>query len=326
MFTTTDVPGQRAVGVIMIGPRGVGKTSLLTAIYDQFQRVVSPTGLVVRPEGRTATLLQTYREELRRFAHGLTYDPGIAGNKTINDHVLTIGTPRAPAPELRLNITDIAGEALTEADSHLRARFAQALAASAVVFVAIDTPALMEDGGVRHDEVNKSELITDVLREAVSHQPNLLVVLVPLKSEKYAQQPELLRQLHQRVRIAYQPLLDFLGSLQTARAAVVLTTAQTVGSMVYSRLDRETGEELFVLRALRQEYSPQDTDQPLRWMLRFVLNAYRDRPRGPLEWLRDALLGTNRAFAAAARTFTADCKEGVDGFAILLYHDYLGAL
>lgn len=222
-----------------------------------------------------------------------------------------------------LSFTDIPGEALTAHDSPAAAKLRESIDRSAVLFIAIDSPALMERNGEFNEEVNKPALVAEFVRDAAAKMDNLLVILVPLKCEKYAAQPDGMRQLKAKVTDSYFGLVSQLSGLESASCGVVLTPVQTVGSMIFSRFDPD-GLELFRLSRLGATYSPQDTDQPLRWMLRFVVNGYQHRNKRATEHVIDWFFGHDIRFAAAIKAFGAGCKQDADaGFDVLLRHRFL---
>jgi hypothetical protein len=324
MFREQEGTRQRTMHAIMIGPRGVGKTSLLASLYDQFQVVIGPANLALSARGTTGAVLQQYRTDLRRFARGIDRDHGIDATKGIETHYIELGTRNVATPQLLLAFTDIPGEVISDQGSNpeLRNRYGEALELSAVIFVAIDSPALMEKNGALNDEINMPDLVSGFVRDAAREKSDLLVVLVPLKCEKYMADRARREELITKVNRAYGPLASQLSTLPSTRCGVVLTPVQTVGSMHFSRFEGPENLEVFRLRDLNAEYAPLDTDQPLRWMLRFVVNGYQNRKKTFFDHMYDWWKDADVTFTNALRTFGAGCKIG-EGFDILLNHKYL---
>jgi hypothetical protein len=325
VFTTEkDVP-QQVLHVTMIGPRGVGKTSLLASLYDQFQAVCGEANLVMIADEDTRGVLQTYREQLDAFASGRPGSGGprgIEGNQTFREHRILLGTGGRREPQIMLCFTDVPGEALS-GGSTMTTELVGKIDRSAVLFVAIDTPALMERDGRYHQAVNQPAVVADFVREVATKGGDLLVVMVPLKCEKYAHEEGGMRRVRARVQDSYHDMIAQLGGLEGASTGMVITPVQTVGSMVFKRFNAD-GVEEFRLRRLGAEYAPVDTDQPLRWMLRFVLNGYRRRDKRLLDALRDVFYGDTVRLAEALRVFANGCKLDRDGgFDVLLGHRYL---
>jgi len=318
----------RVMDITMLGPRGVGKTSLLVSLYDQFQGVVGAGRLeMTASDATTRTELQNYRESLRRFAQGITRDQGIAGSSRVRSHLFGLGTPGRAKPQMALRFTDIPGGLLTQTTPDAEtAILDRALRQSGVIFLAVDSPSLMERKGQYNEETNKPELVTDFVRDALAVHGNRLVVLVPLKCEKYVASVDGTRELSAAVKETYQQLIKTVQQAVVPSAAV-LTAVQTVGSMRFSRFEPDPGKagemrEVFRLARLGARYAPQDTDQPVRWMLRFAVNAYkrRDKTFGErfVDWWTDADVPLNHSL----RQFSTDCKVE-NCFEILVNHPYL---
>ena len=323
--------GGRFMDVVMLGPRGAGKTSLLVSLYDQFQDVVGDTPLELSTEDAvTRSVLERCRQQLRRFARGVDRDYGVEASTDIRQYVFGLGTRGKRPPQLRLRFTDFPGELLLVGSGSQRERLDAALARSGVLFVAVDAPALMERNGRYHGEVNTPELIMDSVRDTLGHAGSRLVVVVPLKCEKYVATPAGARQLAERVKTEYAPLIRHMTGLAAEsaeqRSGAVLVPAQTVGSMHFSRFEEgpsgEVRREVFRVKRVPGVYAPQDTDQPLRWMLRFVVNAYKDRDKSFGERFLDWWTSTDLKLNEALTAFGSACKDH-DGFEVLVRHPYL---
>jgi hypothetical protein len=327
MFTR-DLTLGRVMDVTMLGARGSGKTSLLVSLYDQFQDVIGTTPLELSTSDHsTRATLQGYRQELRQFAQGVQRVKGIEGNVFVREYLFGLGTRGKRPPQMTLRFTDGPGELLTRSGPD-RDKLDLAVARSAVLFVAVDSPALMERDRRYNDEINKPELVTEFVRDALGQGGQRLVVFVPLKCEKYVTTPARARELGNAVKARYASLIGHVHQLSNGfagfGAGAVLTPVQTVGSMRFSRFEPDgTGvREVFRLANLGGGYAPRDNDQPLRWMLRFAVNAYKDRPKNFGEWFIDWWNNTDDTLTQALRQFGAECKEQ-DGFEVLVRHPYL---
>jgi hypothetical protein len=327
MFTQDEKLG-RTMDITMLGPKGAGKTSLLASLYDQFPTVVGTTSLEMSTTDQgTRTTLEGYRQDLRVFARGVQREPGIKGSENVREYLIGLGTRGKRPPQMTLRFTDAPGHVLLDTGP-MRERLDRAVSRSAVLFIAVDSPALMERDGRYNDEINKPELVMEFVRDALGASGQRLIVFVPLKCERYVETVSGARELADMVKKRYASLVDHISVLSVeageARAGAVLTPVQTVGSMRFSRFDtsNEGVREVFRPTRLGEGYAPRDTDQPLRWMLRFVVNAYKQRPRKFGERFIDWWTLADVKLTDAMRQFGADCKDR-DGFEVLVRHPYL---
>ncbi|WP_431896738.1 TRAFAC clade GTPase domain-containing protein [Micromonospora haikouensis] len=321
-----DATHGRVMDIVMLGPSGVGKTSMLASLYDQFPEVVGESALELTvTDGRTRSDLQQYRVELERFARGgPARDPGVNNTKLLRQYLIGLGTAGRRPPQMTLRFTDMPGGHLNRPDHPERRRLDEILPTAGVIFIAIDSPALMERGGTYNTEINQPRNVADFVRDALAGPGNKLVVLVALKCERYTATAVSRTRLATEVKKVYRPLLDAIDAAAGGRCGVVLTCVQTVGSMVFSRYEVVDGNRraYFRLADPGAKYAPQDTDQPLRWMLRFVVNSFRARQRTLGEALGDWWHSTDYHLTQALRSFGASVRTE-DGFEVLHHHPHL---
>ena len=137
-------------------------------------------------------------------------------------------------------------------------------------------------------------------------------------------------ELNSRIKEEYKRLFDLFNSeaLQS-KVVTVITPVQTVGSVIFSRVEEKNGEPHFMFRKTGQDakYSPKDSEQPLRYLLRFLLKLHLTNNRNwewlsfDLNFLRD-IFGLDDAFINAIRELSKGCKSG-NGFSVLQGHSLL---
>jgi len=225
---------------------------------------------------------------------------------------------------MTLRFTDIPGGLLTQtvADKET-AMLDRALRQSGVIFLAVDSPSLIEQDGEYNEETNKPDHVTEFVRDALAIDGNRLIVLVPLKCEKYVATEQGTFDLVAKLEKSYAQLTD---EARRRGAAVVITPVQTVGSMWFSRYVIEEGQHRAKFRLAATgatTYSPKDNDQPVRWMLRFALNAYRKRDMRFGERVVNWWRGIDMQLTQELQRFSMDCKVS-GGFKVVVGHEYLG--
>jgi len=313
--------GPRKIKITVFGPRGVGKTSLLTAISEQFDKATKKTSLILRPELKTSLILQDKRSDLKSCfdtQNELEVVGGIKGTTEPQDFEFSLAKTGMDAT-VKLFFVDFPGKDLTSDMESVK----KLLDECGIVLIAIDAPALMEEEGRWHDLINKPNLVTDYFKTSYQNlkEPRL-VIFVPIKCEKYMRlcPTDLLK----RVQKGYSYLIEFFDKPNLrSQVAAVVTPIQTLGNVEFSRIDvKSYNDQLYPHFYFRKtntpKYEPLDCEQPLRYLLRFLLNIHLEQRFVLWKYFRRALgdIFEDSAFREAAIEFAKNCKT-TDGFAVL---------
>lgn len=310
--------------IVMLGPTGVGKTTLLTAMYEQFEKNIGVTNLQLSPDEDSANLLQDRLIELKSLVDIFEAKGNTRGVKptvptSTNDlkaFKFDLGK-KSSKPTLRLVFRDYPGEYIKVEQDFVK----KLLRESHAVLIAIDSPALMEEHGKYNQRVNRPQHIKDFFNHAYQNlEGPRLVILAPIKCEKYLQKEESREKLLNTVQDSYSNLINHFKSEDLRnKIAVVITPVQTVGSVIVSRIEPdESGTPHFYFRKLRHDskYSPKDSEQPLRYLLRFILKLHLDdRNWGIFSFLRD-WIGKDEHLKTAIEDFARECKT-TGGFKVI---------
>lgn len=315
--------------ITMLGPSGVGKTTLLTAMYEQFESNIGLTDLQLTPNEESSAILQDRLVELKsmldvfeaRDRRGIQGTEAPAGPESLRSFIFSIGK-KGRTPSLELHFRDYPGGYHTAKATPTEKEFVKNLLQNSVaVLIAIDAPALMEQKGRFHERINRPQQIKDLIKQAYQdlNSPRL-VIFAPIKCEKYLKNEKSTKELVNAIRQGYGGLLDHFNSEQlTPWIASVITPVQTVGSVVFSRLEVDTYNlPHFYFRKIRHDaqYNPQDSEQPLRYLLRFLLKLhYENGNWGIFNFLRD-WLKVDEHLKIAINQFANGCKS-TEGFAVL---------
>lgn len=342
----------QTLNVMMVGPRGVGKSSLLAAMYERLQPEFNDTGCRLAPVSTTGAQLAQRLGELKTLGDEFRSTGGLAGDANVRDYEFEIGPVRGK-PSLNLNFSDVPGRyyAADAARSETETVDEHLTRAVASV-VAIDAPALMEEGGKYHDAINRPGQVRDLYQRVLSSADETrLVILAPVRCEAYLavkQGKSRASELLAQVRKGYEGLLAVLRQKEFRdRVAVVITPVQTVGCVRFSRFETDSGHPVAVFRKFTHDaaYAPSDCEQPLRYILRYLLDLhaayYAQNDGGLLDWLpdfvkdiaKDLLRGLplpdfftdalvqvfadNRHLQAAINKISRDLKRDGGGFAIV---------
>jgi hypothetical protein len=312
--------------VTMLGPSGVGKTSLLTAMYEQFERNIGQTNLQLTPDLESAALLQERLAELKTLPDSFETKGWMQSTEEHKSFIFEVGRKGA-IPSLNLHFQDYPGEYLAAKSSREeKEKVEKFVRESAAVAIAIDTPALMEKNGQWHDTVNKPQQIANLFKRVYQELDTpRLVIFAPVRCEKYLQDEKSRAELVKQVQEGYARLLDlFRSESLLSKVVVIVTPVQTVGTVVFSRIETLDDKPLFIFRKTSHDaqYNPQDSEQPLRYLLRFLLRLHLDRRNlGLFNFIRD-WLGLDNHLKDAVREFAKGCKN-TGAYAILQGQNWL---
>lgn len=321
--------GMQELQITVLGPTGTGKTTLLTAMYEQFDKTVKYVDLELTPDEETSFKLQDRLDELKK-AFELFESCGRAGLKGTQREISPEASPsfkfglgkKQEEPSLQLVFRDYPGQYHNATASKEEREFVTTvLSQSAAVLIPIDAPALMEEKGRYHDSLNRPLQIKDIFKRAYKNLDSpRLVIFAPVKCEKYLKDEKTAKELARRVSEGYEGLLDYFKSEKLSdRIARVITPVQTVGGLVFSRIEPdEDNEPDFYFRKIRHDavYAPKDSEQPLRYLLSFLLKLHlQQRNTGIFSFIRD-WIGADTHLKKAVKDFSSSCKE-TEGFTIL---------
>jgi hypothetical protein len=311
----------------ILGLRGVGKTTLLTSMYEQTVDCLKGTGVSFHADLATSTAMKKYRDQLQRLADEtkvMVKYGGIAGTGDLKEYIFELSRDSKPA-DMKVRFTDFPGGWLL--DERKSQNVVQLCADSHVILIPIDAPPLMELKGRFHNQINDPSHIRSILNEVRKHDGDRsrLIIFAPIRCEKYVNERESIKNLVKRVHDEYEAIIN---ELKSDSHAIVITPVQTVGCLRFSSFGKqeEGVEELQInFRKARAgaKYSPKDCDQPMRYLLRFLLRASdQETKKKWFHWLTFGLF-TDSSIREAIETIADGCKDGADGFQIVHGHDRL---
>lgn len=209
--------------VAIVGPRRVGKTSLITALLSESQKLLAGTPVSIAPVGTTEARIAQHKNDLRGSLLAGEFHPGALGG-TQAPFTFTLAMT-ANKTSIVWAILDYPGGWL---DARTRGSENDAewdrcktwIADSSVLLLPIDASVLME-ATLKREKITAQHLLQigqteELAREwakgrAVARQPGL-VILAPVKCESYFNDNGGLRddsnQLYGRIVQAYKPVID----------------------------------------------------------------------------------------------------------------------
>lgn len=262
------------INCTMLGARGVGKTSLLASMYKELKQILQDFDkLSIASDGKTAAQLQDRIGELENLANETICKvvvDGIEGTKDERWFGFEMARP-GEMPHTKINFCDFPGGWLNSDSPNLH-RVERLCEKSHAIMLAIDTPPLIEKEGQFNEFANRKSQIIEILKKTVNDKEPRLIILAPVRCEKYLQDKALKKSLLEIVKKQYSELIAHFRRLENVCLAVI--PVQTVGCLQFYSMEFEN-EKLAKIRFRKRrpdaKYLPVNCEQPLMLLLSFCL-------------------------------------------------------
>lgn len=263
----------------MMGPKGVGKTSILTSIFSGTQLDFIKTNLSIRAQGTTMEEIENKRylfEKVFAQRESVTDKPanGLLSSSEVTTFDFQFGL-KGKQSKVNLCIKDFPGEYVKTSPDEVVSFIEE----SSAILIAVDTPHLMEAGGKYAEIKNQIDIITSFFVKSFSTlSADKLVMIVPLKCEKYYYAHEMGKVLA-RVKEAYATLIDFFKGRDNVACAVA--PILTLGGVEFSQFSPEENSDGVPAEVAYKFYEPNPTynpmfcAQPLYYVLSFAVAQYQ---------------------------------------------------
>ncbi len=278
----------KTIDIGMVGPRGVGKTSLLASMYNEVNRLLQATQLkLVADDHQTSRYLEDGLADLRSLAQGSMErpGPGIRPSFDVKTLEMSIQVAATGTPAAEMRWTDYPGEALFpgpgDAQLSLSDEEVHRLQHSPILLIAIDAPSLMAEEGRYNDQVNKPFALKEFIDKWLASPGKQLVVFTPIKCEAWVQTPQQQEALAKAVQDANAEAITNIRRVKSP-IAIRYMPVQTVGCVRFNRYDTVNGSPVarFMTHPPRK-FSPQWVGNPLQGTLmdvaRWVKRNHRVR-------------------------------------------------
>ncbi len=302
------------LSIACLGPSAVGKTSTLTVMHKSFRDKIVKTDFKVLIDDESYAIMKQHEEELNNLVKN-NFDvpdnglPSTEDPKNLN-FILTREKWRS-RDSLGVEFLDVPGGWLQhdQSSANYQTYFNQVKNSGAVI-IPIDSLALMEEEGKYHQEKNDPQSVTKMIATAYEDLPKdekRLVLFIPVKCETYVKTEPNQKRLGEEVKKGYAELINKVLRPK-GNVAVVITPVQTVGCVVCggAKIDLDTGEwKGWNLNKIKVEAEMETLweDQPLRYLLRFLIHQFMKKREGGIFGKINTLLGANSDLHDALKRF-----------------------
>lgn len=261
--------------IMMMGARGVGKTSMLATMYDQFAQVADELRLDLLPSPTTSIKLQNNLKDLKSQTSNYIAIGGVKGTAEPYDFDFELFHEN-DSSDSKMNLTfkDIPGGWFSDSTKSLEIE--RYLGESEVILIAIDTTALMERKGKYNETVNETSNICNILKRFLKKtELPKLILFVPIKCESYVQSPKETKKITETIKEYYKPVFNAMARKEQAISTAIIPI-QTIGNIRFNSYKERNGDTFasFVKFGTGQ-YAPQLVEQPLYYLLAFIVHQQR---------------------------------------------------
>ena len=289
--------------ITLVGPCGVGKTSLLASMLHELDAVDSHTFMLDNQVdgGQTERLLEgtqrCLQDSLLSTDKGSIITTGAAQGTTAEKHFYFKGCCELQGKtfEFPFDFCDMPGNWYTgSGDPTTNTQMEEQILGSAATILAIDAPALMSGNLATMESTNKlfsiRELYKGLLPQLAAQQHAVILVLT--RCEAFMQTGAQRQQLFRELRRSYEPLIQ---SLRQSCIPVHATWVETLGGAQFAIYEDEQA------RFRRTgNYAPRNCTVPLILSLQYGYEAMSRKLQKGNEGIWASLFGTNNKLAEQA--------------------------
>lgn len=274
------------LNMCMLGARSVGKTTVMTAIFDDSRSSngLSKSKIVLMAKDDTRKELLAKKLSLQEVFDERkdVVEAGIAASSAVHTFNFEMGL-LGRTPCINFNVIDYPGEFIQSNQEFVNEQIAK----SSVVLIAIDSPYLMEQNAEYNEERNQVSFIYNYLKENIDAFSNKLIMLVPLKCEKYFYEDRM-NELNARVKDCYEDIINLFEN--TVNVAMVITPILTMGGVEFERFELKDGKPIARYTFIKDnpQFSPMFCIQPMYYMVSFIAQQYKSH-RGDVNWIGSIL-------------------------------------
>ena len=313
----------------VLGPSGCGKTTLLACMNEYFGKLLQ--GAFETGDADTFIKLGDAYKKLQKEAEdtskNIIFSGGIKGTDAEKQYPFVLKGKRR---NVAIRFFDFPGDWLNPRDSKQSFHYEsieKKTQRSSVIIAVIDAPYLMHYNGKFQNKAGIDEIEYAIENSLSQHGEDKLLLLVPVKCEKYLANDKDAGELLRTIKKAFSHTISLADSDSPyyGKLAVAILPVKTMGNVLLSRFEiRDNEPVLHYRRITGSRFMPENADQPLRYAMSFLLEQYKKiSSRSKLRAILDSIFG-NENLDKVLATIRMDIKTDIKGSEIIYGRELLG--
>lgn len=263
------------IKIVMVGPRGVGKTSLLAATYESLKKTFPN----MTRDAQTSRFLSERLRELRELGESKIDEPftpsggGLGGTADEVQFGIEIDFDGDHNNDCKLTFIDLPGGWYLGENKNNSETSDKRVKDAHCIFYAVDANALMEkyNGKDFNERINYVDVMMDNVRRCIKKGDMKPIIFTLVRAESYRNKSGI---LYDTFRDKFKEILKYLTE---CKSPIYLTHVETVGCLKFNRYKPSNNSqqlpvpEYILESGPNRGYNPKNCEVPLQIMLKYAL-------------------------------------------------------
>ena len=256
-----------ALRFTILGSSGSGKTTMLASMYHAIEDLRA--GIFHPTNSELAYKLEEAYNKLQIEANQASFVSSVKSAEEKHEYAFTL----FGNTQTHVKFYECPSEWLNSAKSYKKV--IDILKKSICIFVLIDTPYLMEENGIYKSHAHIDAIATCIMRSLEDNEFDKLIIIIPMKCEKYTQNPDKVKKFRYYMSQACQKIIGLKENpLYKDHLSMALMPIWTMGNFIFDKFVFQKNNSIprvMYKRIAGKHFSPADVDQPLRLMIYFFI-------------------------------------------------------